>query len=296
MAITKCEITGGNCLLDENIITSASIEFRVDFDEQSEDPIGVRSAFMAYVGIGIGDPYVYGDTVGYCNVKSISAVLIDNGLAANCTVEYGRFDPTSVAWENPLDKKPVVTIDGNEQELPADFDVDGQAIINSAFDPYDPTPAVMAPNCIMRITKNYASFTPHDVLNLSNRTNEEEWFGFPAETVRILPIKRPAPEFDQNTQMKFYPVTYEFAFNPLTWKIRVLNAGYREIDPAIVTGDPRKNILVKGVPATDPQLLDADGAALIPPIADADIVWKEYRVYQTLNFTDTFAFDSDLFD
>jgi hypothetical protein len=79
---------------------------------------------------------------------------------------------------------------------------------------------------------------------------------------------------------------YSWDIDPNTWKVKVLNQGFRELKSGKlvqVMGDD-------GEPVNDPVLLDEDGLKLDYPVDDTSIVFKEFQLLETADFT---AFDLD---
>jgi hypothetical protein len=140
-------------------------------------------------------------------------------------------------------------------------DVDGNPIVNSAGDYFDPPIERDFPRWTLTVTRNelhpaLARIGPH-----ANRINEATWNGFPPKTVKLGPVQLPSPEFSHQLGILFYPIEYVFEINFDTWTRQSINHGYRQLDSAgkIIP------ILVGGVPASSPVMLDRAGHALITP-------------------------------
>jgi hypothetical protein len=178
------------------------------------------------------------------------------------TLEYGPWNPlehttTGDPTNQPL--RPRFTSTNTPQIVYED--VDGNPVVNSAGDYFDPPIERDFPRWTLTVVRNEASPTMATIGPYANRINEAAWNGFPPKTVKLSPIQLPAPEFSQFTGNLYYPIEYVFEINFDGWTKNVLNQGYRELSS---TGKLIP-ILVGGTPASSPVMLDRNGHALITP-------------------------------
>jgi hypothetical protein len=189
-----------------------------------------------------------------------------NGLAKlwKLVFEYGPWN--ILDW--PLDGNPVnlplrFRIDFTTAEVAALVDVDGNPIVNSAGDPYDPplTREVTRATLTVKRNESPASVNLSTLAALSNTLNAAVWNAFPIKTVRLNPIKLPDIEYSQATNTFYFPIEYVFDINFDTWVKQVVNAGFRELD----ADGNLIPILINGVQPSTPVPLDEDGHKILTP-------------------------------
>lgn len=198
------------------------------------------------------------------------------------SAEFGPRNPLDYgALSNPLLIPPKPRLEFFPKAEPAFVDLDGEPILNAAFDYYDP-PVMIERLCMtLSIRRNEATVSPYALLVMSNRTNAQAWNGFPVDTVRSLPIRLPEPEFDQESGVTFYPMEYVFEIDEKGWKNKVLNQGYSKLD---ADGFRVKIVDKYGQDISAPALLDGEGEPLATPIDADDIVHYEYRTLPSVSF------------
>lgn len=206
-------------------------------------------------------------------------------------VTYGPFSPLLSATGNPLTQPPRYRFASSRIEKVVDKLTDGFPIINSAGDPFNPRPVKDATAAVLIVNRNEANPNFPDIFtNWVDHVNESDWNGFPARTLKICPVNLPERLYSQNTGQLYYPMEYQFEFNPDTWDLKQLNLGLREKDPNSSadpdTGEYKlRNITVNGEQISDPVPLDTDGYALKQPIGEDDITYFEGEIYDTLDFS-----------
>lgn len=178
------------------------------------------------------------------------------------TVTYGPWNPiehtdTGEPTDQPLRVRMVPV---NTPQIVYE-DVDGNPIVNSAGDYYDPPIERDYPRWTLTIVRNETSPSPATIGVYANRTNESDWNGFPAKTVKLSPMTIPEAKFSQFSGAAYWEMEYTFEINFDTWTKVVLNQGYRQL-AADGTLEP---ILVAGTPASTPVMLDENGHAILTP-------------------------------
>lgn len=215
----------------------------------------------------------------------------DNGAAVlvwNLTVRYGPWNPLEhTDTGDPVDQPPEVSIEGVTFEKAVDMDINGVPVLNSAGDYFDPPVTKDEARVVIRITKNFASFTGADVLAYSNKTNGDVFYGYPIHSLKVAP-PRAQQLFSQFTGSTYTRVEFQLEFNPDGWKKKVINLGLRQLG-SVGGSEALVPILFGGVPATAPALLDEDGHALAPPVTKDNVLVLEFDIYEELDFTSTFA-------
>lgn len=242
--------------------------FRVLTNNQYDGPnVAIQAA-----GINRGDQYLpqgsdlglEQDTNAYCN--TLSAVQEEgDSLGWIVTAEYG---PYSTLWagggpaQNPLLQPIDVSWSERDQEVVADMDVDGKAIVNTAGDPYDPPIMDDDPRQVITIVRNEAMLNLPLLQLYRKAVNSDVFAGYNPLMVRVVSIL-PKSVFHQDIGW-YYQVTYEFEALPpwsqyaglYGWRRTVLNQGLRSINST--TGN-LQHVTINGIPVTEPVLLDKNG-------------------------------------
>jgi hypothetical protein len=260
--------------------------FRVITNNQYDGP----NVAIQAVGISRGDQYtplgsdanLEVDTNAYCN--TISAVQEDgDSLGWIVTAEYG---PYSALWagggpdQNPLLQPIDVSWSQRTQEVAADVDVYGKPIVNTAGDPYDPPVMKDLIIRVLTVVRNEAAFNLSLVQQYADTQaiNSDAFAGYAPLFAKVESII-PKSVFHQDVGW-YYQMTYTFELiSPLSpyaglygWRKSVINQGIRAIN---TTSGALFHVTLKGIPVTEPVLLDKNG------------FWKQnnpnvpyYNVYQ----------------
>jgi hypothetical protein len=268
------------------------ILFVVLCSDINDDPHYVLSNF-AYGGssLPIGQQYP-SDTKAYCISRSAeyqSRCQVGTGVGClyKFTATYGPWNPLE-NLENPLDKPVLPIIEGQTFEHPIFVDKDGNPIVNSAGDPYDPPLTEEVVHLVIRFSKNYATLPAF--FGYSNYINNATWQTFAAYMVKFnIPRAEELPsQYLASTYWKF---DFEFEVNPETWLRKVPNVGFNQL----VSGT-LKPILIGGQPPTIPQFLNSSGAVLTPPVTHTNLIINTFHTRQETDFNTVFAsFPTDLF-
>jgi hypothetical protein len=241
-------------------------------------PSAVLSALVGYVGGGIGTAYSHGiltdpwfeEDLAY--ITNIEVQETRDVGTWEGTVEYGALPGSE---ENPLDARPDRSWDGDNREVPIDIDKDGNAIWNSAYDPFNPAIQGLVSEGVFTITRNEATFSFANAALYQDSTNLDPFQGYDSYQWLMMPIK--ASEV-WNSLIGFYVrVTYTIKYKRDGWMVRPLDAGFREI----ASGNKR-NILVEGQKPSDPVPLDGLGVAQLTDTA-TPFYW-EYQPYKVLDW------------
>ncbi len=106
-------------------------------------------------------------------------------------------------------------------------------ILNYAGDPYDPPPEIEEDRISLIAVRNEAYIPFDKIRQYKNATNSDEWCG--AEP-RTLKVRITFGELQEENGYKFYPVQYEFAYNPDKWDLTLLEIGYNGVSSAVLGG------------------------------------------------------------
>jgi hypothetical protein len=206
--------------------------------------------------------------------------------------------------DNPLDD-PAVTDWGVETfTRPVWVDRDGNAIVNSAGDPFDP-PAEMDDFRIVSRTRKNVSAVPTWIYSFQNAINSSSFtldgVTVPAGTAKMTGIE--LGEWQERDSVAYRVLVMEMhhrgensggagsgsgsttdpgsEFEP--WDITLLDAGMREVTPG--SGGELRNIINAGdnSEVSSPVPLDGSGSALADP-TPANAVYLSFSVYAERDF------------
>lgn len=179
-------------------------------------------------------------------------------------------DPAAISWDSEQFQKPAV------------FDKDGNAIVNSAGDPFDPPNMMDDSRRIVTVTKNLAT-VPSWILTYQDAVNSDNFTvdGVPVTAGQAKMQRVSVGEVQSRNGISFRPVVFEIHLQRDGWLLEPLDAGFRE-----KAGSLRINILNDGdlEPPTAPTPLDGSGAVLTNPTA-ATCVFLSFSVYDTAAFS-----------
>jgi len=216
----------------------------------------------------------------YAVSQSITEVGESGGLGWHVTTGYTSARELN---ENPADDE--VLIDWNSEIYQEDvqFDIDSKAVCNSAGDYFiDPTPTREAIHLIARIQANVTS-VPVWVITMQNAVNNAlvTIGGLPC-AAGLVRLQRFVIGQRQNRDGAiFYPFTFEAHIHKDGWRLRPLDAGFRELEYGELvqvrnTGD--------GEEVTSPAPLDGAGKALANP-SPATGVFGNFQIYPEMDLT-----------
>ncbi len=247
--------------------------FRVQTNNNLDGPLTVRDAD----GLpNIDDPYA--DANGNADTGSRlkdkkAAQDGDNPRLWIITCEFSsETDRPESKEQDPIKMRAKLSFRAAKRRVAKDVDVDGNAVVNPAEDPFDPPVEVDEAYLVMEIQKNKLTFNPSDIEQYVNTVNESTWFGMPAQTWLLDDLS--ADEEEQNGII-YYKAKYVFMLNRDTWSTVLLNVGYNEL-----VGGNRVAIRDQGE-QKEPQLLDADGTKLA---VGGNPTYTTFRFYRRTNF------------
>lgn len=261
-----------------------------------------ENAVMTAVGIALYSVHPSYAAAWATSIKVDLQEVIYNGVAGpngaiwHATVEYGWLDPLLRGTSGNALNAPItwsVQYEEEEEVLYEDIHGDDTAtpataagpIVNAAGDYFDPPVTIARQRGVLSVNVNVGTMDVPTLDSWGNCVNAAGWNSFPAKTVLLLPIEIPERQYDEATDTVFWPLTFRFRIrNPETWAKVVLNQGFRELHTTTGTTQIQRSILIDGIPATSPVLLDEDGHTLPIPVAPADVVYLEFDVYRSLDF------------
>ena len=245
-------------------------------------------------GLGIFDPHPLDPTLVVTNIRVQDVGELRSHETLGSVREW-RADIVWSPWSSllksltgdPVQQPPRFRFSATRITKLADTDADDEPVINSVGDPYNPPLEKDATSVMFIVTVNQEN---PDFANIFNNwvdhINTNDWGWFPARTMKLCPVNLPDRLYSQFNNRLYYPMEFQFEFNPDTWDKDVLNQGFREINTSDSTGASLRNVLIEGQPATDPVLLSADGAWLQPPVDKEDVVFNHHKIYKDFNFSE----------
>lgn len=193
------------------------------------------------------------------------------------TVEFGPFQANQ-APQDPTQQLPTLSWTESLFQSPAAFDVNGNPILNAAFDWFNPPFMKDDDRPGFTLKRNEKAFDPTFAKQFANTLNQGIFWIFPAQWVKLKPIT--AERVLNNDIGWYYEVTYEFEVNPNTWAARLLNQGMRQV----VSGRKTEILDNAGNLVSEPWPLDKTGAA-IPEGSATEAVYLSFDVYPTADFS-----------
>jgi hypothetical protein len=230
--------------------------FQAHTNNKGDGPVLVRA------GLGISiwssyQSYLTGELDGasLCN-KIECEQAEDSPFLWRVTVSYST-EVTEQAQqaEDPLQEPKDISWDTESYQKAVEQDRAGNAICNSALDPFDPPPTIDDSRLTLTIERNEAIDNPTRMKDYQDAVNSDTFYGFPAGEWKVaqMSCKR-----QYRNNVFFWRWVYKFHHRVEGWKLKLLDAGYR----TWTLPDGWKDILSKGVPIQQPALLDGTGKQL----------------------------------
>lgn len=143
--------------------------------------------------------------------------------------EATRTEDNTVVLENPLDDPPAWRSSFRVEMVPAEKDIHGKAVLNSADDVYDPFPMRKKVIWTHACTMNMAA-VPTSITSLANAVNSGpvsiRGVSCSAETVQIVGID--IPDTQIRNGMAYVPVTFVYEVDEEGFDLEILSQGYKE--------------------------------------------------------------------
>lgn len=253
--------------------------FKVESDSTSDTAFDVGSATGLPV---IGDAFP-DDANAFCKSISVSCQAGYKHWLVTC--EYDDTYEIDNA-STPADDETRISWTSELFQREAWQDKDGNGVLNSAGDPFNPPVMRDDHRTVCRIVKN-ATSVPAYVLTFPNVVNSAA-FTIDGVSVgqRYAKISNVAvSEVRRRNGTAYREVTIEMQIRNQAWDFEILDAGFRRLDPS----DSTKRILCvddDGVAVTEPALLDGSGAQVANP-GPTNAVYESFRVYSEANYVGT---------
>lgn len=202
-----------------------------------------------------------------------------------------NYDTEAEAEENPLSRAAVVTWERAAYEKPCDRDIEGNPIINSAGQAFDPPVMKDDSRAVLKIVKNFATYD--DVLYepYQDAVSSAPFKGRPRLTWKCAGITGVSKK---ENSVSFYEVTFEFHYRKETWIKSILDQGRYELGPAGPSDSGPSTIVGAYGPlkpirdsarnlVSDPVPLNGEGQRAATP---NDAAYLPYEVYHYQNLND----------
>jgi hypothetical protein len=192
---------------------------------------------------------------------------------ASGTIINGRNQPIA-----PWDEPPVVRWGSSVSNEKIDKDINGQAIVNSAKEPFDPPITEDVYDTTLTISENVKNFNDEAAAYYTGKVNSGTFYGKPPGSVRCVEYSSETAWFGK---IKYYRIVKGFIIRlPAVgaekgvkgWTKRILDQGFTVLaEPHIRADKPSILIMVKNGTVeeriSEPALLDGKGQLLEPSAA-----------------------------
>lgn len=187
--------------------------------------------------------------------------------------------------QNPLDRPPLVKWSSTTYQLALAEDRNGEAIVNSAGDYFDPPVEASRSHWTVTIEKNVTG-VPAFILGYADAVNESaiqiQGISVSPECAKLMDVslseRKSEGEGDQ--RVNFYTFGYTMELRAETWQLKVLDQGLRYVDD-----DEIKQILdERSKPISSPRLLDGEGGILEDP-TPGNAEWLYFDIYEKRDFS-----------
>ena len=257
--------------------------FLVRTDDKTDSPWDVAAAFnnVALISpvIVIGSAYP-DDANAYAN-RMVPDNHSETPFAYEVTIGYST--RTALA-DNPLNDPPKIEWGTEQFQKPAVEDLNGDAIVNSAGDPFDPPASMDDSRRTCRISANVAA-VPAWFLSYADSTNIAavtiDGFAFSIGQVKVQ--RTSVGQQETRNGVSFRKIGIDLHLREDGFKLRILDRGFRQI----VAGSANDREQVaddEGISPDQPILLDGAGSKLANPNA-ANAVFLEFEVYPAKDLT-----------
>lgn len=184
--------------------------------------------------------------------------------------------------EDPTEDPAAISWDSEQFQTPLIEDNAGDAVVNSAGDPFDPPIMRDDSRRVATVVKNLAT-VPSWILSYQDAVNSDSFTidGVSVTAGQAKMQRVTVSELQERNGTPFRVVTFQIHFQRDGWNFRPLDAGFRELD-----GTDRIQILNSGdsEPVNAPVPLNGSGAAIDNPTS-ATCVFLDFDGYDALAFS-----------
>lgn len=272
-ATLKKELSEGRAARNSRGVRTYTRVFWVETTSDNDGPYAVGSATGLPI---IGDVHPE-DAGAWCTDLDVQNTSPWKGWTVTASYSTERELSTT-----PTSDPAVITWSSEQFQRVAAFDKNGNAIVNSAGDPFDPPNMMDDSRRVVSVTKNL-TVVPTWILTYQDAVNSDS-FSVDGVTIAAGLAKMQSVtvgEEQSRNGTSFRTVTFLMHLQKAGWLLEPLDAGFREVASGSLV-----NILNPGDDErpSAPVPLDGAGAALANP-STANCVFLSFGVYTTLAFS-----------
>ncbi|HIJ70649.1 MAG TPA: hypothetical protein HPP87_04710 [Planctomycetes bacterium] len=154
------------------------------------------------------------------------------------------------------------------REEPIDRDINGDPIVNSADEAFDPPVTRPFYDLTLAIIRNQAEYNPLLAADYKDTLNSDYFYGFAPGIVKCADI---SADSARNADLFYWHVHYQFQMRRIGWALKLIDRGYREKVGVDGEGKPIYDAIMMGtsesgeadddqkVPVNQPAYLDGSG-------------------------------------
>lgn len=253
---------------------SASIVWNVFCSKTDTSEVAINTSLLP----GYGDRHLHNNQLF---VTKKQADQVEPGFfRVTITYENSEFADNNPG-QDPFSVPPVYSWSNNQLTRDIDFDFNGEAIVNSAGEPYDPTVQIKYANAVLRVTRNEIAYDHHYAFTFINHVNADTFYGVGPGFAFVNDINASSAVTNYNGFQVFYwVVNYEIEFSSFPYQPLVLDQGFKEWPEG---EDAPTNIKdAYGNDISKPALLQGDGTKAPQGYLG---YWRSHPVYGTAVFS-----------
>jgi hypothetical protein len=218
------------------------------------------------------DPFFWKATAHYSSDLSHIAEMADKGstnpLSGNSIGGRG-----AQGFENPLLRPPKIKWGQAKFQKAVTQDTNGDPIVNSALERFDPPVEIDDSRPTLEITRNEPTYQQALAMKYRDAVNSDPFFGFGIGTVKVDSI---TADFRWENGYGYWEVSYVFHIRPEKWNpTEILDCGFYHLDAA---GKPAAIRDAVGSNLSAPVLLDGKGQQLQPGAKPVFIPFDFYEI------------------
>ena len=211
-----------------------------------------------------GDPKLWRVTVQYSyNTDMVASNSAPSGNPAVDTQQQGQAPASRV--ENPLSRPRDYSISSNTFPWAVETDRFGNAIQNSAGDPFIPVPEIQRGGATITVGLNSVNSPSAAWIGAIGYLNSSSYTVGPYVIgAGLAKLNGVSASLAYENGVSYWRWSLTFEYRPDGWAWVVANKGKRQTDANNPTGQPVDIVTAAGVPVSNPVYLDAAGYAIAP--------------------------------
>ena len=270
----KEEIPSGRTARNSKGARTYTRKFRVTSNDKTDGPFEVGSTSGLPL-IGSAHPE---DANAFC----VELMVENTDPFAGWTVT-ANYSDERVIDDNPTDDAAEINWGSEQFQKVAVVDRDGNLIVNSAGDLFDPPAMIDDSRRVVTVSKNLAA-VPSWILDYQDAINSDT-FTIDGISIGVGKAKMQAvtvgPKQRRNATV-FRTVTFTIHLQRDGWALDILDAGFNRLDPLAPSG--RAAITINGLAPSAPYPLNGAGIPIENP-SPSNNVFLTFNVYKTRTFS-----------